>query len=371
MNNRYIKTDGFRFIDNLHTTARQLPVFTAIVRTLGNKQLTKNVLERLLIDWSISEENNNSTYKQSKGKITNNGEKTGALRYHIELSPSLGLTHRFNVTYQNTKISKIFLQFINGELIERILAEKIFYLYQLLILDADGIILLISELIGKREKSQKKLQDNFKQALNDRLLLKKELSSQNVSSVIAEKYRIINFIWKNAGKYAEHIIAPRYEWLSYLHLVDINRNKNTTLYSLTEEGEIFYNCLPNLTKHNNLRDINYDWLNGNFFTLLNITYPNNERITFESMPQDKQDKELSESLQKARKAVQSSIAFKLPLREALLFISMNLFIEKNIVINFSSILNKLKSGFIFNNRKYLLRVIGNENQGYITVTIIE
>ncbi len=367
MTTTQVKIDGFRFIDNLHTTARQIPVFTAIVQILGNKQLTKVMLQRLLINWSTFEETQNFTYRESKGKVTNNGKKTGALRYHIEFSPALGLTCRLNTTYQNTKSAKIFKYFLDTYIEKTFFTEKIFYLNQLLNLDGDSILLLLSEL-NSVGKSQSILQRSFKDALNNRLISKRKLSIGKVSALISEKYRIINFIWTNAEKYAEHLIAPRYEWLNYLDLVTIDRNKNQTVYYLNEKGKKLYELLPNVIGTDDLKDITNEWLNENFFSLINSVYVDKQRRIFDNISNKLQDEELGESLQYARKIVQSSMSFKLPLKDTLMFISLYMAIEKDIIINFSSIINRLSTGFVYNNKKYLVRLLGKTSDGYITIT---
>jgi len=77
--NNHIKVDGFRFINNLHTTARQLFVCTKITDFLSNKQLPKKLLGELLFKWSFEEEEKNTSYKKSKGKLTKNGKETTSL----------------------------------------------------------------------------------------------------------------------------------------------------------------------------------------------------------------------------------------------------------------------------------------------------
>ncbi len=364
-----ILIDGFRFVDNLHTTARQLPVFTTIAKTLHNKQLHKKILEQLIVEWSIHEEEKNDMYKKSKGKVTNGDRRTAALRYHLESSPFIGLTKRYNDLYINSKLSNVFTYLLleTNRDEHYYLIERIFYIYLLLVRDADGILLCISEISNSSGKHQKTLQDNFKNGLNKRLLSKQEFAPNNIKSIISEKYRSINFIWKKPEKYAEHIIAPRFEWLSYLGIVEIKRETKSTIYSLTETGKSFYNNLPQILGEDNIKDINDLWINEQFFTFLDTLFRGN-RLEFKNLPVEKQDTLLGTSLEHAMKAVHSSMSFKLPVVETFVYIAIESFL-KGVILNFFDIRIKLKKLFEYGNKTYLLKEAGRVNEGYITVNV--
>lgn len=365
------KVDDFLFIDNLQTTVRQLSVFSQIIIALNNKQLPKKVLEQLLITWSISEEKINNIYNKGKGKITQNGRKTAALGYYLQISTFLGLTTRFNDVYMNTKMSQTFLYFLNqkdNKSADLGLGEKLFFLFKLFSSDADGIILCLSMLNNGKEKKQRVLQEEFKEGMNQRLLSKMDLAKSIVKNKIANKYRTINFTWKNANSYAEHIIAPRLEWLFSLGLVKINRINKDTLYSLTENGMKLYNLLPNL-RSAGIKDFNQEWLYSKYFNDVAEVYNVSNSRNFFDLKIESQQKELGESLERALKAVKSSLSFKLPIIEAYLFISLDLLLNAGIVINFIDIEEKLKRDFSYNSKQYLLKIAGRQNEGYITTTI--
>ena len=371
MESNFEQIDEFSFIDNLQTTVRQLGVFSAIIVHLNNKQLPKKILEQLLIAWSAEEEERNLKYKNDKGKITENGLKTAALGYYIQISTSLGFTTRFNNVYMNTKMSQTFLYFLlnKNDHSERLsVCEKIFYLYMLLENDADGMLLCLSQLINSSPKKQSLLQTQFKEAMSARLLSKMEISPQTIKTKISVKYRAINFIWKKSKKYAEHIIAPRYEWLSNLELVEIKRDLKDTLYSLSEKGKTLYSLIPDFNAEG-LKDINKKWINNSFFSVCNIIFNNDKSLIYSNLTIEKQNLEIGESLFNATKAVKSSLSFKLPVKETFLFIGLDLLINKNILINFIDIQNKLKNNFIYNSRRYLLKLAGRPNEGYITITL--
>lgn len=369
----YTIVDGFRFIENLQTTARQLIVCTEIAKQLNNKQFPKRILEEILIKWSLKEEESNSFYNDSKGKITNDGKKTAALRYYFSLSESLGLTKGFNNVFINTNTSYILLHFLSNQKKDYStpisFIEKIFYLFQLLTIDADGILLCIDELKDSQYKNQSQLQKDFKNALNERLLIKSDLASLHHKSTILNKFRAVNYVWKKPEVYAEHIIAPRYEWLYTLGLVNISRESNYTLYSISEKGVDFYNYLPKVGLEHSLIDISDKWIFENVFSLFDLLYLNQNGKKFSLLIRTEQINCLGESMEKAIKYVKSSLSYRLPLYNTYLFVSMDLLINQQVVINFKDIYDSLQRTFIFNDKTYIPKMSGRANESYITITL--
>ncbi len=365
------KVEDFLFVDNLQTTVRQLRVFSAIITHLSNKQLPKKILEQLIIAWSSAEEKTNPKYRISKGKATENGVKTAAIGYYIQISTSLALTTRFNDVYMNTKMSQTFLYFllVNKDVSNDLsIYEKIFYLIMLLNIDADGIILSLSQLDNNSSKKQSVLQSEFKDAMSTRLLAKINISPNTVKAKMTTKYKAINFVWKKSKKYAEHIIAPRLEWLSSLELVNIKRDPKDTVYSLSEKGKNLYSRLPNINSEG-LKDINQRWINNHFFSVCNDLFSTNNCTLYSLLSNEEQDIAIGESLLNAGKAVKSSLSFKLPVRESFLFIGIDLLVNKKILINIIEIQNKLKNKFSYKGKLYLLKLAARSNEGYITITL--
>jgi len=362
--------DDLRFLQNIHTTARQLPVITKIVTFLDDKQLHKRVLEKLLVAWSINQEEVNESYKRGKGKITNDNKKTNALRHYLDASTTLGLTIKYNDLFKNTKISRVFLSLYHNEddSYKKKLSEKAFYIFQLLRQDADAIIQCLEQLKDKSNKIQKHLQEEFRNSFNERLILKTNHAQGKAKFKISEKYRTINFIWKKPEKYAEHIIAPRYEWLSNLELVRISRQDRKTSYSCSHTGELFLDNLPSFAENSRLIDISDEWINNSFFSFLSKVFEMENTKAFEDLPQIDQEKELGVSLNGALKINQSSMAFKMPLSETLFYICTHLLLNKKIILNFSTLKETMKNDFSFEGNHFLIRDTGRPSESYITVT---
>ncbi len=368
-----ITIDGFRFIENLQTTARQLIVCTEIAKQLNNRQLPKRILEEMLIKWSLNEEAINQEYKESKGKITKDGGKTAALRYYFSLAESLGLIKGFNNVFIDTNISYTLLYFIEEHkehYVAKKLCENIFYLYQLLNNDADGILLCVDQIAVDNARSQRELQSKFKETLNYRLVTKGDLASPHLKNSIVNKFRAVNYVWKKPEVYAEHIIAPRYEWLSTLGLVKINRGSKFTFYSLTEKGDKFRNACPKIGADILITDISEKWLSSSFFDIASLLYCEQEVVKFGLLPNNTKNQQLGASLERASKFVKSSISYRLPLINSYLFICMDLLVNQNIIINFNDIYESLNPAFTYNLKTYKPKISGRLNESYITITHI-
>jgi hypothetical protein len=370
-----IKVDGFRFINNVHTTARQLATCSQIVSLLGSSQMPRKLIRELLTKWSLEQELKNNDYKNIKGKITDNGKETSTLRYYLELTGSLGLTSHFNNFFSNTNISYVFLHFLKEKNPDSSfnldISEKVFYLFQLFYIDADGILLTLTTLKEAEKKSQSELQKKCKEVLNRRLLAKQEMAPPITKITISEKYRIINFVWKKPEKYAEHIISPRLEWLSSLGLVNILRSGTITSYSFTDIGLLFFEAVPVLSIDSSVKDINDGWIFNDLFVHIEQLYFSELKSVFpQNEPSNKKDL-VKKSLQKAIAVVKSSSSFRFPLLDTLLFICMDNILSKKAFLKFSDVISEFSDGLIIEGKQYFLKEAARINESYITTRVIE
>jgi len=367
------RVDKFRFIKNLHTTSRQLYICSEIVRQLNNRQLPKELLSKILFEWSKNEERVNNNYKNSKGKLTENGTPTTSLNYYLDLCESLGLITNINTFYTSTRFSYLLNHLIPHKSVFRqeiTFNERLFYNFQLLTVDADGILLVLSLLANNDSKSQIDLQRQFKNMFNGRLIAKQEFASKIIKASISEKYRTINFIWKKPEKYSEHILIPRCEWLSSLGLLSIKKEKNYTIYSMTEKGKVFYKNIPSIMPDDSIKDITDYWLFNKIFSIFDQIFPEADRISYNMLEEDDKNEVLGNSLNNALNTVKASSPFHIPLFDSSLFICMELFLRRKIVINFSDIFEKLALGFNYGNKQFLMKEGGRINESYITTRII-
>lgn len=365
------KVDGFRFINHLHTTARQLKICSQILLELnGTSKLHESLFESLT-QWSIRLENLNARYGESKGRLTNNGKPTTAFSHYLDLCKSLTLVTEFNKIYANSRLSFVLAYFLNyqeqGNDISLNQYEKLFYLHLLLKKDADGIFLVLS-ILSKQAHTQQELQRGFLVNLNDRLLHKQNFSFGIVKQQIGEKFRSINFLWQNPEKYAEHLLIPRCEWLSQLELIAIIKFKNSTSYHLTDKGNLFLKVLPTLPG-SLLPDIDDSWMANRVFTVLAGIYACESNDSYKKFSETYFN-ELGYSLETAVKVVKSSNLFRIPAFDSMLFVCLNMLTKYQIIINFSDIISILNPGFSFNNRQYLIKNAGRINESYISTRLL-
>ncbi len=370
MNHNTIENiDGFRLINSLHTTARQLSICTEIIKKLADKQLPKEILLQLMLKWSVEEELSNEVYRGSKGKLSDKGKQTSAFKNYLDLCESLKLVTHFNDFYSCSRLSYVLLYFMKMDNEKgRSLSMKAFYLLQLFWFDADGILYIIDEL-KRTPFSQKELQINFKDNFNKRLLAKQEVANPIVKNLISERYRTINYIWKKPEKYAEHLLIPRCEWLNSLGILRIHKEGSSTIYSLTNGGKIFADKIPT-TFDFSISDINDQWIFDHFFSAFEALCDNFEFESFGNFSQKIQEVELLTSLTIALKVVKTSNSFKLPLFDCLIFICLDFLTRKNILIEMSEILKILSKGLKSEKRSFNLKFEGRLNESYIITNIV-
>lgn len=337
--------------------------------------MPRKLIRELLTKWSLEQELKNNDYKNIKGKITDNGKETSTLRYYLELTGSLGLTSHFNNFFSNTNISYVFLHFLKEKNPDSSfnldISEKVFYLFQLFYIDADGILLTLTTLKEAEKKSQSELQKKCKEVLNRRLLAKQEMAPPITKITISEKYRIINFVWKKPEKYAEHIISPRLEWLSSLGLVNILRSGTITSYSFTDIGLLFFEAVPVLSIDSSVKDINDGWIFNDLFVHIEQLYFSELKSVFpQNEPSNKKDL-VKKSLQKAIAVVKSSSSFRFPLLDTLLFICMDNILSKKAFLKFSDVISEFSDGLIIEGKQYFLKEAARINESYITTRVIE
>lgn len=362
--------DGFRFIKSLHTTARQLIVCSEIVKKLVGKQLPNEILSQLMLKWSIEEEENDEVYKISKGKLSDNGKQTTAFKNYLDLCNSLKMINHLNDFYSCSRLSYTFFYFLKQNNKKGLsLPEKIFYLLQLFWIDADGILYILDE-IKISSRNQKDLQENFKMNFNNRLLVKQELANPIVKNMIGERYRTINYVWKNPKKYAEHLLIPRCEWLTSLGVLEIKKKGNFTIYDLTDKGRLFINKIPNLP-NSILIDINEEWLFNQLFTAINQLYGEKNIKYFKDFNHQTKKSEIVIGLTNALKTIKTSNSFKIPLLDCLIFICIDFFCNRNTVIEMSEVLATLKEKIVSDSRSFSLVYEGRINESYIISNVVK
>lgn len=318
-----------------------------------------------MVDWSIKMSQSNDFYNNRKGKLTEAEKATTAFSHYLNLCESLNLVTSLNSIYACTRLTEILLS-LESEKDGKTLSihQKIFFLYQLLTLDADGILLVLQMLKSSPNGlSQKELQKEFKASFNLRLTIKQDKSKDRVRSLISEQYRLLNYSWQNPEKYSEHLLVPRCEWLVELNLIKVVKARGTNNYSLNEIGSLFFDSVP----REEVSDINESWLRNHLFKSFDRIY-SGQRELFQNLSTKAKNDRLGSSLVKFKNVVKLSNTFRYPLTDSLLFISMHNFSD-NVIIEFEDILAELRLGFIYNGSQYSLNETGRANESYISIQL--
>jgi hypothetical protein len=361
--------DALRFIGGVHTTSRQLYICSEIVSKIGSKQTPLIILKVLMKKWSINENLNNEFYSMSKGKLTDGGKETTALVHYLSLCKELNLLSQFNDVYSRTRSSYLLSYFSdNRKCLSQIsFSEKLFYLFQLIHLDADGVIYIIDE-ISNGFKSQSNLQKGFEANFSRRLLNKSGFANSNAKSVILEKYKTITFQWKSTQKYSEHLLAPRCAWLCSLDIIKQIEIGNGQAYCLTQRGEYFRDKIP-VILNSDSRDVNELWIYNCLFEAYASYNPDVGNLK-PKLNNVNKEFEFGEALEKAIMVVKTSDYSKIPLLDTFIFVSIYLIAERNLIFNFKDLQEILKIGFVYNSVNYYLKYSGRINESYIVVNRI-
>jgi hypothetical protein len=373
MNNLIDTVDDFRFIGGLHTTARLLPICSGILRLIGTKQIPVELLKRLAIEWSTELERRDPHYSVRKGKLTdtknNIARATSAFEHYFQLLQSYRLINRTGNIVSTTRTGSL-LNLFSGEdsnTLHLNPKEKVFYVLYILNIDADALILSLSIIADYPEGvSQKKVLSLFKEFLLDRITGKRDYANTQATEKIREWYLKITRDWVKPEVYAEHLLVPRFEWMSDLGFVTISKQGSHTNYKLTTQGHEFYFALPIIEKYN-LRDINESWYRGEIVTATSKLLSLSDNLSFHDLPEIEKNSKLGEQVEIAFRLIDTSGALRVSLFPAFLYIAINLLIDKKIVIEFSTFVDFLKTPLSYNSKKYGVKESGRVTESYLTI----
>lgn len=366
-----LNVDAFRYLVNLHTTIRCLSINSQIIRIIGLKNLPDSILKNIAINWSFELEKESNVYRERNGKLTENGKPTTSFKHYLTLTKELGLSQRANNIYRITRTGKIlYLLLIDKNPFQFELSsyEKLFYLITLFQYDADGILVLLKIILeNERILSQKQIQEMFVDKLKERLLLKQKSSDLKTKHLLLEKHKKIEFTWKKPEKYAEHIIAPRIDWLADLDILNIERSGGSNLYKVSSYGEEAYSNLPNLLD-NRTKDINEEWIRTSLMKCLTNNYSN--RIYWDEIAKDQKVASIDELLELASKEFGSVGSKRISFHTSFIYIAILLFVKSRIVIEKKEFEEFLLSKVRIKDKIYSVHLAARQNEEYITYKYI-
>jgi len=331
------------------------------------------MLKNVLTKWSIEQERNSLYYKNHNGILTNNEKPTTAFIYYIELMMNLGLLTKINEVVRNSKFGILFLTLTKFDTQKDNYSEieKFFYLFFILLKDADNIILILQEIYENGgEADNKYLREQYETYLKQRLKLKAINSSSFSQVTISDKLRKVEYVWQNAKEYSKHIIPPRIEWLIDLGLLRYNNNRIKT-FEFTDLGMSFYNSLE-FIESSQTKDINDLWLSDKF--IYEFQYICKDRIhlkDFNTLDEENTNQFLSEILPIAFKELDTDGLKRISGLPFYVFIMIVGIVKYNLAISFSALKSKLYKSFSTKEYTFAFRQATRINESYLTVSINE
>ncbi len=200
------------------------------------------------------------------------------------------------------------------------------------------------------------------------MLLKQKYAYKQLQAIIHGKYQKIEYTWKNAKSYAKHIIPPRLEWLKDLGV--LTQTKEKSRYQLTGLGGKFYTSLPMLPDSKK-RDVNEKWFKENAMaSFAPLVLSKRPLMFWHELDSEQQHNFLTPALKKAFRLLDLEAIRRISLYPSLLFMSISLANENNVIAEFQELEDRLKQGITIGNKIFSARPSVRLNEGYITLNII-
>ena len=355
-----MKIDDLRIIEHTNTQVRCLPIITQILSVINNRSMPLSILKTLMYKWSEEQMHKSDFYKNHNGILSKNEnnkiKNTTALSYYLELCENIGLITRINEVVKCSKFGLLFLMLDKDfkDQSDFSTFEKVFFLYFLLFKDADNIILIMNR-IKDSPMNQVQIRNIYEVDLKKRLLSKLKISDFHTQNRIQDKYRKVEFEWKNAKEYAKHIIPPRLEWLVDIGLCRINDSRK---YVLSENGkklQDFFYTIP----ETDFNDINEEWLNNRFILIIYEIFLPLKKASLE--------KELfpHELIADAFKVLDSDGIRRVSAHPFFIYIMIQGFFKFKMPITWNNIIESIKEPY--EQYKFDIREAGRINESYFTM----
>lgn len=366
--------DELRIIEHTNTQVRYLPIVSQILHTVGNRSISLTILKNLLIRWSVVQERESSFYKNHNGILTNNETPTTAFSYYIELMQNFGLLTKINEVVRNSKYGDLFLILKKFDTVKSDFSdiEKLFFMYFILLKDADNIILILQIIFDNNKiADNNRLSKQYEIYLKERLKIKANKASSFSQNSIIEKLRRVEYVWQHAEEYSKHIIPPRIEWLIDLGiLVQTNKNKRST-FGFTIVGMEVYNSFD-FIDDSKIKDISDFWLVNKFiyefqFLATRSIHPKD----FCKLDEISINDFLNDILPIAYRELDKDGLRRISGLPFYLFIMIIGLVKYNLLISFSALKSKLSQSFSTKEYTFAYRDSTRINESYLTVSINE
>ncbi len=357
-----MKIDDLRIIEHTNTQVRCLPIITQMLRVINSRSMPIPILKTLMYKWSEEQMSKSEFYKNHNGILSKNEnnkiKNTTALLYYLELCENIGLVTRINEVVKCSKFGLLFL-ILDKDFKDQSnfsTFEKVFYLYFLLFKDADNIILIMNR-IKDIPMNQVQIRNIYEVDLKKRLLSKLKISDFHTQNQIQDKYRKVEFEWKNAKEYAKHIIPPRLEWLVDIGLCTINDSRKYVLSETGKKLNDFFYTIPETS----FNDINEEWLNNRFILITSEIFLQKKKNHYEKglFP--------NELISNAFNVLDNDGIRRVSAHPFFIYIMIQGFFKYKIPITWNNIVELVKKPF--EHYKFDIRKAGRINESYFTMSL--
>ena len=343
-----------------------------LIDLLDKNGLQRQLLERQVIKWSTEHREDLASYISPSGEIKKGKIKSQGFKNYFEAAFKFNLINEPYGLVIPTKIGIVFK--VLKKLVERReevanvyeleTLEKIFYLYLILIYDADIFLLILQMLAEKPKKPLEFYIDRFQEYYNRRLKDKIHFVGPTEKTRVMEALNRIAQ-WRTPERYCEDIVPPRLNWLLDLGLISRDLYRTRKNFELNPLGEKLYEGFPFVNDHADTIDINDTWTNHSLFSLLRSYFVDIKIKNWHTLSEDEQEKLMTETLFYAKKYFSPLDIPRLSVQQTYLFISLYLLAQRQTLVEFDEISHWIGFDRIVNTQRIGLRTAVRPEESYI------
>jgi hypothetical protein len=356
-------------IIEIDTKVRYLPLLSQILNKLGNQTIPLALLKTQMMEWSKIEENANEVYNTHNGKLTENGEVTGAFEKYVKFLQKIGFIIIINEAIRCSIFGRIFNE-LQKENINGVPFENMFFAYFIFSYDADNLCLLMDMIYSSKEQLT---QIDFRNQYIPEIFERLQVKEKNIQSE-AHKKQLNDKLWQvrqaierqkpneNISKQHKHLIPPRLEWLCDWGFI---KKEAKGVYHFTEKGSYFYQNLP-IIAETSMRDVSQSWLETSVFKQLASFFHIDSNI-YSSESITKQYALLAEKILAYHHQLNGDGVMRVAWYPSLVYVIFSLLIDNKLIADFEDIENTLKTGDSFQGKKFILHKNPRINESYIII----
>jgi hypothetical protein len=353
---------------SIKTQVRRLKYFSVFIDFLGWGGLQKELLEDKVLDWSNSYRDDFLGLTSPTGEILKKASKVKSRSFqnYLDAARRLRLIERDAIYIKLTQtglvlnaIGKVSQDKEKSKNAYRLNSlEKIFFLYTILLYDADIFITILRMVYENPGRSLdfylEKYQEFYKSRLKEKMNV---LFPPEIDKVLGALNRVAG--WRSAKRYCEDIVPSRLNWMLDLCLFSEKKHE------LNLMGKSIYEHFPVVA--DGVRDIGEEWFNNNLASLLCCLLPGNKIKNWTDMVSKEKDEIMAESFFHAMKYLSVLNVPRMPVAQTFLFITLFLLSQRNIKIEFGDISEWMGFEKVINGKKLGLRPAARPGESYIRI----